>query len=294
MAIVGFIGLGVMGLPMAGHLVAAGHEVHGYSRTAQTRRRAADRGIFEAGTVAEAVSGADTVITMLPDSPDVREVALGAHGVLSSIGERSTYIDMSTITPAVAREVAAAFAERGVGALDAPVSGGQTGAEEATLSIMVGGSEAVLDTQRPLLETMGRTIVHLGDAGAGQVVKAANQIAVAAHLQALAEVIVFLEGHGIDATTGLSAIAGGLGGSTVIDRKAASVVAGAFEPGFRVELHDKDLAIVADSAREKTLSLPLTGTVTQLMRSLVAGGDGGLDHSALVQLTRRMNGMSRR
>lgn len=293
MATVGFIGLGVMGLPMAGHLAAAGHEVRGYSRTPQTRRRAADRGVVEAESVAEAVRGADTVITMLPDSPDVREVALGDGGVLSHIGPDATFIDMSTIAPSVSREISAVFGERGVDVLDAPVSGGQSGAEEGTLSIMVGGSAAVLEAQRPLLEAMGRTIVHMGEAGAGQVVKAANQIAVAAHLQALAEVIVFLEGHGIDATTGLTAIAGGLGGSTVIDRKSASAVAGSFDPGFRIELHDKDLAIVAESAREQRLSLPLTATVAQLMRALVARGDGGLDHSALVGLARTLNGEGR-
>lgn len=290
MKTVGFIGLGVMGLPMAGHLAAAGHVVRGYSRTPETRRAAEPRGVTAAGSVGEAVAGADVVITMLPDSPDVRAVALGDGGIIEHLSPGATYIDMSTISPATARKVSRVFAEVGITTLDAPVSGGQSGAEEASLSIMVGGEVETLDACRPLLETMGRTIVHVGPAGAGQVVKAANQIAVATHLQALAEVVVFLEAHGIDVATGLDAIAGGLGGSTVISRKGPSVVAGSFTPGFRSELHDKDLGIVAEASRETRTVLPVTAAVTQLMRSLVVRGDGGLDHSALVQLARSMNG----
>lgn len=290
METVGFIGLGVMGLPMAGHLATAGYVVRGYSRSPETRRAARSRGVTAAGSVAEAVTDADVVITMLPDSPDVRTVALGGGGIIEHLRRGATYIDMSTISPRIAREVSQAFAEAGIRTLDAPVSGGQAGAEEASLSIMVGGETETLDASRPLLETLGRSIIHVGPAGAGQVVKAANQIAVATHLQALAEVVVFLEAQGIDVATGLEAIAGGLGGSTVISRKGPPVLAGSFTPGFRSELHDKDLGIVAEAARETNTVLPVTATVAQLMRSLVARGDGGLDHSALVQLARTMNG----
>lgn len=282
MATIGFIGLGVMGRPMAINLISAGHRVVGTSRSAATRERASASGITVVDSVAEAITGAEVVITMLPDSPDVRKVALGAGGVLEKIEPGAAYIDMSTIRPDVAREVAEAFGAADHPVLDAPVSGGESGAQEGTLSIMIGGEAATIDAQRSVLEAMGTTITHVGPAGSGQVVKAANQLMVAMHLQALAEAVVFLESQDADVETALSAIAGGLGGSTVIDRKADSVLAGHFAPGFRVDLHDKDLRIVQDAASETGTALPVTTQVAQFMRELVDRGDGTLDHSALV------------
>lgn len=290
MATIGFIGLGVMGRPMAANLVTAGHAVTGFSRSTATREAATAAGIPLAESMADAVAGADVVITMLPDSPDVEAVALGDGGVLATIAEGATYIDMSTISPNVSRRIAEKFAAAGHPVLDAPVSGGEAGAIEGVLSIMIGGDAATIEAQRSVLEAMGSTITHVGDAGSGQIIKAANQLVVATHLQALAEVIAFLEAQGADARAGLDAIAKGLGGSTVIDRKTASVLAGEFGPGFRAELHDKDLRIVMDAAQSSGAVLPVTSAVAQFMRSLVATGRGGLDHSALVVLARELNG----
>lgn len=289
MATIGFIGLGVMGRPMAANLVAAEHQVVGTARSSSTLERAAAVGIAVAGTVAEAIAGADVVITMLPDSPDVEHVALGPDGILENIAPGAAYIDMSTISPAVAREVSKAFVDAGHTALDAPVSGGEAGAIEGVLSIMVGGEPEVIEAQRGVLEAMGSTITHVGRAGSGQVVKAANQLVVAAHLQALAEAVTFLESQGVDTETALTAISRGLGGSTVIDRKASSVLAGQFGPGFRVDLHDKDMRIVKDAAATSGTTLPMTSLVAGFMAALVADGHGGLDHSALVLRSRELN-----
>ncbi|MFJ3405770.1 NAD(P)-dependent oxidoreductase [Promicromonospora sp. NPDC090134] len=290
MAVVGFVGLGVMGRPMAANLVRAGHEVRAFSRGAAGRASAAELGVPVVASVAEAVKGADVVLTMLPDTPDVRAVALGPGGVLEHLAPSGAYIDLSTIEPGAAREIAARFAEAGHDVLDAPVSGGEAGAREGTLSIMVGGPADVAERWRDLLGAMGTTVVRVGEAGGGQVVKAANQLVVATHLQALAEAVVFLEAHDADVATGLSVIARGLGGSTVIDRKADGVLAGDFTPGFRLELHHKDLGIVEDAARARGAVLPVTALVGRLVQSLVQRGDGGRDHSALVALARELNG----
>lgn len=290
MAVVGFVGLGVMGRPMAANLVRAGHEVRAFSRGAAGRERAAELGVPVVGGIGEAVRGADVVITMLPDTPDVRAVALGPDGVLDHLAPGGAYIDMSTIEPGAAREIAARFAAAGHDVLDAPVSGGEAGAREGTLSVMVGGPADVVERWRELLGAMGTTVVRVGDAGGGQVVKAANQLVVATHLQALAEAVVFLEAHDADVATGLSVIARGLGGSTVLDRKTAGVLAGDFAPGFRLDLHHKDLGIVEGAARARGAVLPVTGLVGRLVQSLVQRGDGGLDHSALVALARELNG----
>lgn len=289
MATIGFIGLGVMGRPMAANLIAAGHQVVGTARSSSTLERAAAAGIPVAGSVAEAIAGAEVVITMLPDSPDVERVALGNDGILENIGAGASYIDMSTISPDVARAVAMKFIDAGHPALDAPVSGGEAGAIEGVLSIMIGGEAAVIEAHRGVLEAMGSTITHVGPTGAGQVVKAANQLVVAMHLQALAEAVTFLESQGADVETALAAISRGLGGSTVIDRKAASVLAGEFGPGFRVDLHDKDLRIVGASSATAGIRLPVTSQIAEFMAALVADGRGGLDHSALVLRSRELD-----
>lgn len=288
MSHVAFIGLGIMGRPMAANLVAAGHVVRGYSRGETSRRRAEESGVPTAKTLTAALDGADVVVLVLPDTPDVVDVLEG-H-VLHSLASGGTVIDMSTIEPGRTRDLHAACAERGLAMLDAPVSGGEAGAVEGSLSIMVGGDAEVLTAQRPLLEAMGRTIVHVGGPGAGQVVKAANQLMVAGHLQMLAEALAFLDAHGVDPVAALDVIGAGLAGSTVIQRKRDSVLAGNFEPGFRLALHHKDLGIVSRAAREEGVALPATALVAQLVQAMIARGDGGLDHSALVLLARTMNG----
>jgi 2-hydroxy-3-oxopropionate reductase len=290
--LVGFIGLGVMGRPMARNLVEAGYEVRGFSRGRRSREAAEALGIPLVGSVAEAVVGVGTVVTILPDTPDVELVALGPDGVLDRAEAATSYIDMSTIEPTMARRLHASFAERGIAALDAPVSGGEQGAVDGTLSIMVGGDEQAFAANVELLGAMGTTVVRVGDAGSGQVVKAANQLMVAGHLQMLAEALVFLEAHGVDANLALSVINQGLAGSTVVSRKASSMLNGDLQPGFRVALHMKDLGIVEHAARDRGLALPATAMVAQWMQSLVAQGYGALDHAALYLLVKMLNSPS--
>jgi 2-hydroxy-3-oxopropionate reductase len=230
------------------------------------------------------------VITMLPDSPDVEQVVLGADGVLAHARPGTLLIDMSTVRPQTARTIADAAAGRGVRALDAPVSGGEQGAVEGTLSIMVGGAEADAEAARPVLEALGTTVVHVGPAGAGQTVKAANQLVVAGTIQLVAEAIVLLEASGVDAGAGLRVLAGGLAGSTVLDRKATGMLARSFAPGFRVDLHHKDLGIMLEAAREAGAVVPVGALLAQLMAALRAQGDGALDHTALLRLAERMAG----
>jgi 2-hydroxy-3-oxopropionate reductase len=227
---------------------------------------------------------------MLPDSPDVEAVALGDDGVYARARPGRLHLDMSTIRPDVARRLAAAGAERGLRVLDAPVSGGEQGAIDATLSIMVGGDRRDVDDAWPVLEAVGKTVVHVGPAGAGQTVKAANQLIVAGTLELVAEAIVFLEASGVDTEAAVQVLAGGLAGSAILERKAPAMLRRDFTPGFRVELHHKDMGIVTAAAREAGAVIPLGAAVAQLLASLQASGDGGLDHSALLKLVERLSG----
>ncbi len=290
MAKVGFIGLGIMGGPMAANLVKAGFDVAGYNRSQAKVQRFAEAGGTAASTVADAVRDRDIIITCLPDSPDVEDMALGEDGVFAHAREGALFIDMSTIRPATARKVAEAGQAAGFGVLDAPISGGERGAIEATLSIMVGGEAADVETARPVFEAMGKTIVHVGPAGAGQTVKAANQLICAVNIQAVAEAIVFLEAHDVDPSTAISALSGGLAGSAVLERRSASMVGRDFQPGFRAELHHKDLGILTSAARDAGVTIPLGAGAAQLMSALVAKGHGGLDNTALLKLVEELSG----
>lgn len=287
---IAFIGLGIMGLPMAINLVRAGHEVVGYNRSRPKRERFADEGGTAADSITDAVRGAEVVVTMLPDSPDVLSVVLDEGGVLESAAEGALLIDISTISPATARTIAERAADAGLRAIDAPVSGGEQGAIDGTLSVMVGGDRADFDAARPLLDVVGATIVHVGPAGSGQTVKAANQLIVAGTIELVAEAITFLDAHGVDQGPAVEVLTGGLAGSTVLDRKAAGMLAHEFAPGFRVDLHHKDLGIVVDSAREAGVVIPLGAAVAQLMAALRAQGHGDLDHSALLLGVERLSG----
>jgi 2-hydroxy-3-oxopropionate reductase len=284
---IAFVGLGIMGGPMAAHLVAAGHEVAGHNLTRPAVDRLVAAGGRAAASTAEALDGAEVVITMLPDSPDVEAVAAEIHGTAKP---GTLHVDCSTIRPDVARRVAEAGAGHGVHTVDAPVSGGEAGAVEATLSIMVGGEEADVAAARPYLDVVGGTVVHVGPAGAGQTVKAANQLIVAGHLQLLAEALVFLDAHGVDLDAATRVLGGGLAGSTVLDRKAAAMRDHAFAPGFRIDLHHKDMGIVTAAAREAGVAIPLGAHVAQLVASLRAQGHGGLDHSALLLQVEQLSG----
>ena len=286
MSTIALIGLGIMGWPMATNLARAGHTV---TVTSRSDRRAADckeRGLRWAATTAEAVRDVEMAITVLPDTPDVLEVSAE---VLANLPRGGLYIDMSTIDPQATVELHQRAVEAGLSMLDAPVSGGEAGAVEGTLSIMVGGSPDDLDRGMEALTAMGSTIRLVGGPGSGQVVKAANQLVVAGHLQMLAEALSFLSAHGIDAEAGMSVIGAGLGGSTVIDRKTASALADNFSPGFRLSLHHKDLRIVKGAAAAKQLVLPATGLVCDLVQTMVNTGRGDLDHSALVRLSQEVN-----
>lgn len=287
MTTVGFIGLGIMGGPMAANLVAAGFDVIGHNRTPAKTERLVERGGRGAASIAAAVRDADVVATMLPDSPDVRAVLTE---VFEHARPGSLVIDFSTIRPDVAEALAAEGAKRGFRVLDAPVSGGEQGAIDGALSIMVGGEAGDFAAAGPVFDAVGATIVHVGPPGAGQTVKAANQLVVAGTLELLAEAIVFLEAHGVDTTSALKVLGGGLAGSAVLDRKGPAMLARDFTPGFRVELHDKDMGIVTSAAREAGVVIPLGAAVAQLIAALRAQGDGGLDHSALLKLAAHLSG----
>ncbi|KAB8195853.1 2-hydroxy-3-oxopropionate reductase [Nonomuraea phyllanthi] len=283
---IGFIGLGIMGSPMAANLLKAGHVVTGYDVSAERIDQLVAAGGKGASGVVDAVAGAEVVITMLPDSPQVEEVA----PLVVEYGRPNLlYIDMSTIKPETSRRVATQAAAAGVRALDAPVSGGERGAIEGTLSIMVGGEPDDVEAARPVLWSLGTTVVHVGPAGAGQTVKAANQLVVGGIYGLVSEAIVLLEASGVDPVAGLDVLAGGLAGSRILELKRHTMVKREFAPGFRIDLHHKDMGIAVAAAREAGLSLPLTGQVAQLVAAARAQGHGSLDHSALLKVVERLN-----
>ncbi|MEV0286905.1 2-hydroxy-3-oxopropionate reductase [Kribbella sp. NPDC050820] len=289
MTTIGFIGLGIMGSHMAANLVRAGHTVTGYDVVPAAVDRLAQAGGKPAADIADALNGAEVVITMLPDSPQVAEVVLGSGGVLAAVQPGVLLIDMSSIAPETSREVATAGAERGVRVLDAPVSGGEQGAIKASLSIMVGGDAADFAAAKPIFEDLGRTIVHVGGHGAGQTVKAANQLLVAGIISLVSEAIVLLEASGVDGERGLEVLAGGLAGNRILDLKAGTMLARQFEPGFRIDLHHKDIGIALASARSAGVALPVTGVVAQLVAAARAQGHGSLDHSALLKVVEQLS-----
>ncbi len=287
---VGFIGLGIMGAPMVRNLVAAGYDVTAFDLDPSRVEVAVKDGGKGAASIAETVREADVVITMVPASPQVEAVVLHEGGVLESIRPGSLIIDMSSITPQTSVDVAKAAADKGVQVLDAPVSGGEAGAVEGVLSIMVGGEQETFEAAEPILEALGKTIVLCGPHGSGQTVKAANQLIVAVNIQAVAEAVVFLEKSGVDLEAALDVLNGGLAGSTVLTRKKDSILAGDFRPGFKIDLHHKDMGIVTDAARNVGAAVPAGALLAQLVAALRQQGDGGLDHSALVRGVKRLSG----
>ncbi|MFS2279511.1 2-hydroxy-3-oxopropionate reductase [Microbacterium sp. OR21] len=284
------IGLGIMGLPMAKNLVKAGYTVTGVNRSPEPVEKLVEAGGKGAASIAEGVKDADVIITMVPDSPDVEGVVRGEEGVFANAKPGALWIDNSSIRPDVAKELAEEAVAAGFGAVDAPVSGGEQGAIDGVLSIMTGGSPEDFAKAEPILQAIGKTIVHVGPAGAGQTVKAANQLIVAVNIQALSEAIVFLEAYGVDTDAALKVLGGGLAGSKVLDQKGQKMLDRDFAPGFRLALHNKDLGIVTAAARGAGVAVPLGSAVAQLVTSLVARGDGGLDHSGLFKLTAELSG----
>jgi 2-hydroxy-3-oxopropionate reductase len=285
---IGFIGLGIMGGPMSQHLLKAGYRLTVLDRVSELQGKVVAAGAIAGASPKHVAEPSDVVITMLPDSPDVEEVVLGKNGVLEGLRPGSLLIDMSTIMPSVARRVTEAVRQKGSDGLDAPVSGGQVGAQNATLSIMVGGSAAAFERAKPILEKMGKNIVHVGEAGAGQVTKAANQVVVAVTIAAVSEALLLAAKAGVDPAKVREALLGGFAQSRILDLHGNRMLQRNFQPGFKVRLHRKDMSIILDTARELGLALPTSAAVAELMNALMANGGGELDHSALVTILEKM------
>ena len=279
---IGFIGLGIMGAPMAGHLIAAGHSLFLKSRRSVPDALLATGGTACA-TAAEVAKRSDTIILMLPDTPDVEQVLFGAGGVAEGLSPGKTVIDMSSIAPLATKDFAVRIAARGGAYLDAPVSGGEVGAKNAALSIMVGGEPEDFERARPLFEAMGKTVTHVGPVGSGQVAKVANQIIVALTIEAVAEGLLFASKAGADPAKVRQAITGGLATSLILELHGARMIERTFDPGFRIGLHQKDLNLALDNARTLGLSLPGTALAQQLFSACVAQGGAAWDHSAMVK-----------
>nr|CCC90875.1 unnamed protein product [Trypanosoma congolense IL3000] len=286
---VGYIGLGLMGKSMAANILRAGFPLVVFNRTRSKAKELADRGAQEASSPAELAAAVDVVFTNLSDSCDVYEIVFGKDGVYSGIRPGAIFVDNSTIKPSTAREIAERmWKEKGVRCLDAPVSGGDIGARDGTLSIMVGGDTAALEKVLPVLQAMGKKITHVGDVGAGQVCKAANQIMVAAQMVAMAEMMVFSEKCGVDSEKVIEAVKGGAAQCWTLDVKPQRLFAGNREPGFKAALQSKDLSIVMDSAKEFGVPMPSTAVNAQLYQSMLQYGEGDLDNSAVVGVLERM------
>jgi 2-hydroxy-3-oxopropionate reductase len=282
---IGFIGLGIMGRPMAQNLMEAGYELVLHNRSPEKAEELAEEGnATAAGSPIEVAEACDIVITMLPDSPDVEAVVAGEGGVLEGIRDGALLVDMSTISPVVTEELAEKVREQDASMLDAPVSGGDVGAIEGALSIMVGGTEEDFERARPLFDVMGKVATHVGPTGAGQVVKACNQIVVALTIEAVSEALVLGSRGGVAPEKLVEALSGGLAGSAVMEAKKEKFFSHDFEPGFRIELHHKDLGIALAAGREYGVALPVTAIVDQMLEALKAKGRGDRDHSALLTL----------
>ena len=289
---IGFIGLGIMGRPMAKNLLKAGYPLVVHSRSRGPVDEVVKAGATAASSPKEVTSRCEVLITMLPNSPDVEQVALGKDGIIEAAKTGLIFVDMSTISPIVSQKVGSALAAKGVKMLDAPVSGGEKGAIDAALSIMVGGDKATFDAVLPIFQTMGKTITLLGPLGFGGFTKLANQIIVAVNLTALAEALTLGKKAGLDRELLLTALAGGLAGSKCLDQKKPNYVAGTYNPGFKIDLHFKDLGLIMESARTLGVPLPATAVVQELFSAMRVKGRGGLDHSGIITLLEDLAGAS--
>ena len=285
----GFIGLGIMGKPMARNLMKGGYKVMVYNRSQAPVKELAAEGAVPAAGIKELGRACRTVITMLPDGPDVEKVCIGESGLVGSMPAGSLVIDMSSIAPVVTGRIGAMLKEKGIRMIDAPVSGGEKGAIEGTLSIMAGGNEKDFNEAKPILEKMGKSITLVGDLGAGQTTKLVNQILVVIHIAAMGEAFTLAVKSGIAPEKVYDAIKGGLAGSKILDAKIPMVLSRNFKPGFKMRLHQKDLQNALSTAKELGLCLPLTGIVQQFLTNLVGKGKGDEDHSALVQIFEDLN-----
>jgi 2-hydroxy-3-oxopropionate reductase len=279
----GFIGLGIMGKPMSKNLIKAGYRLVVHDLNQNAMDELAALGAEKASTPAEVAENCEFVITMLPNSPHVKEVVMGKNGLMEGFKSGSVFIDMSSISPIVSRELSKKLEEKGVEMLDAPVSGGEPKAKEGTLSVMAGGKKDVFERSYPILKAMSASVVHTGTIGAGNVTKLANQIIVALNIAAMSEALVLATKAGVEPELVYQAIRGGLAGSTVLDAKAPLVMDRKFNPGFRINLHIKDLANVLETSHEINVPLPLTSAVMEIMQALRADGMGEDDHGSIIR-----------
>jgi 2-hydroxy-3-oxopropionate reductase len=290
--VIGFIGLGIMGRPMARNLIKAGYPLVVHSRSRGPVEEIVKAGATAAASAKDVAGQCDVLITMLPNSPDVEQVALGPNGIIEGARRGLVFADMSTISPIVTQKIGKALEPKGVAMLDAPVSGGEKGAIDGALSIMVGGDKAVFERVLPIFQAMGKTITLLGPLGFGGFTKLANQIIVAVNLTALAEALTLGKKAGLDRELLLTALAGGLAGSKCLDQKKPNYLANTYNPGFKVDLHYKDLGLIMESARALGVPLPATAVVQELFNALRVKGRGGLDHSGVITLLEDLAGAS--
>jgi 2-hydroxy-3-oxopropionate reductase len=278
---IGFIGLGVMGRPMAEHLIASGQKVN-LHRVKAISQHLVDKGGIPCDSPRAVANASDIIILMLPDTPDVEEVLFGANGVAEALSAGKLVIDMSSISPVATKGFAEKLRAKGVGYLDAPVSGGEVGARNAALTIMVGGETADFERAKPLFEIMGKSVTHIGAAGDGQTAKVANQIVVGLTIEAVAEALLFARRSGADVAKVRAALMGGFAASRILEVHGQRMIEGTFDPGFRIRLHRKDLSLATDAAKAMNISLPNTAMTQQLMNTALAIGLGDKDHSALI------------
>jgi 2-hydroxy-3-oxopropionate reductase len=290
--VIGFIGLGIMGRPMARNLLKAGYSLMVHSRSRGPVDEIVKAGAKAAASAKDVAAQCDVLITMLPNSPEVELVALGPNGIIEGARRGLIFADMSTISPIVSQKVASVLEPKGVTMLDAPVSGGEKGAIDGALSIMVGGDKDVFERVLPIFQAMGKTITLLGPVGFGGFTKLANQIIVAVNLTALAEALTLGKKAGLDRDLLLTALAGGLAGSKCLEQKRANYVSNTYNPGFKVDLHYKDLGLIMESARALGVPLPATAVVQELFNALRVKGRGGLDHSGVITLLEDLAGAS--
>ncbi len=288
---IGFIGLGTMGVGMSLNLLKAGHEVSVHNRTREKEESVAKEGARRAQSPREAAEGAEVIVTMVSDTPDVEQVVLGDEGIIHGAPQGAIVIDMSTISPAATRQMAEALSAKGIKMLDAPVSGGPEGANNGTLAIMVGGDTDAFEKALPILKIMGKTVTHVGPIGAGQITKAINQIMIAGTYLSVAEGLTLGMKAGLDMEKVISAISGGAASSWVLHNRGINVVKNDYPLGFRVKLHHKDLGIALQTARELEVTLPATALVEQIENGLIASGHADDDVSAIGRAIRKQSGL---
>ena len=289
---VGFIGLGIMGRPMAKNVLKAGYQLIVNTLEAPKIEEFVGLGAEAAKTAAEVASKADVIITMLPNSPQVQDVCLGKNGIIETATEKTVVIDMSSIDPVASKAIAAELAKKGVEMLDCPVSGGEPKAIDGTLSVMCGGKKEIWDKYYDLLKSMAGSVVYVGPIGSGNVAKLANQMIVACNIGVVAEALTFAKKAGTDPELVYQAIRGGLAGSTVLDAKAPMMLAGNYKPGFRIDLHIKDLTNALNAAHAINMPVPMTASIMEVMQELKNHGEGSNDHSDIVKYYERMTGTS--